>query len=88
LQGRNVKITIKKDTEQMEMHEKKSHTSFGKLILADESNAPIFSILNFYPGFSGADRFPKIGGMVEFKPTPGPIYSVTDEFKFHSVLYN
>lgn len=72
----------------MEMLEKKSHTSFGKLILADEDNAPIFSNYYSYSGFSGANRFPKIGGMVEFKPTPGPIYNITDEFKFHSVTYS
>jgi hypothetical protein len=29
--------------EQMELLEKKSHTSFGKLILADEKNEPLYS---------------------------------------------
>jgi len=68
------KIARKKYLEQNEVLEKKSHTSFGKLILADEKNAPTFS-------FSGAERFQKVGGLVS-KTTPGPVYTVTDKYKF------
>jgi len=69
------KIARKKYLEQNELLEKKSHTSFGKLILADEKNAPEFS-------FSGAQRFQKLGGIMASKTTPGPIYTVTDKYKF------
>lgn len=63
-----------KDEEETELVKKKSQTSFGKLILAKEKTSPIFS-------FGGANRFNSSSNIVK-KQTPGPIYKVTDKYKF------
>ena len=70
----NVKYLLIIDSEEAEMITKKSHTSFGKLILADEKNSPVFS-------FGGANRFSG-GVQITTKQTPGPIYKMSNKFKF------
>ena len=55
---------------------KKSFTSFGKLILSDEKNMPIYSIGN-------ARKFANSGDSATLpKETPGPIYSPASEQKY------
>jgi hypothetical protein len=62
--------------EEKETLQKKSQTSFGKLILADEKTAPQIS-------FGLAHRFANTGDMITIpKNTPGPIYQVTDRYKY------
>lgn len=71
---KNVIHDLLRDIEETDLIRKKSHTSFGKLILADEKNSPVFS-------FGGANRFAP-GTNVHQKQIPGPIYKVTDKYKF------
>jgi hypothetical protein len=58
--------------EEKETLQKKSYTSFGKLILADESTAPVYS-------FGAGNRIDLTGK----KFTPGPIYDITDKYKYN-----
>ncbi len=60
------------------MIQKKSFTSFGKLILSDEKTNPVFSF--------GTDKKFEAGGKVLKTKTPGPIYNVTDQFKYKKVF--
>lgn len=62
------------DKEETELTKKKSYTSFGKLILADEKTSPVFS-------FGGANRF-IVSTNAPQKQTPGPIYKLSDKYKF------
>lgn len=66
--------------EENELIKKRSYTSFGKLVLADEKNSPVFS-------FGGANRF-SAGSHLAKKGTPGPNYNVSDRYKFSVVWYS
>lgn len=68
-------ITIDKKDE--ELRRSKSHTSFGKLILAKEPSFPTYSI-------GKAHRF---GGNSGIESLPGPLYAPTDEtiYKYKKV---
>jgi len=68
-------IGRKKYLEEAEKLNIKSNTSFGKLILADEKTAPGFSF--------GSEKKFHTSGTIQYKKTPGPIYKVTDKFKFN-----
>lgn len=57
---------------------KKSYTSFGKLLLSDEKSAPIVS-------FTAANKFNK-GGAPTNIYNPGPIYKFDNKFKYSKVL--
>lgn len=67
-----IPITFYKDIKETEEAKKRAYTSFGKLILADEFNNPIWSL-------SKADRFAKFGSVISPSFSPGPIYSPSNE---------
>lgn len=78
--------------EEKELIQRKSYTSFGRLILADEKTNPIFSNIISYiniwkiKGFGTDKKFVDAGGRVIQSKTPGPIYDVTDKFKYNKVF--
>ena len=62
--------------EERDAIQKKSYTSFGKLILAEEKSNPIYSI-------GTADRFAVTGDIIEIpKDTPGPQYEIPEVTKY------
>jgi hypothetical protein len=72
---RRRRIAEKKYSDEKEEIKKRNYTSFGKLILSNEKTCPIVS-------FTGAERFNKLG-MLPKTETPGPIYSHSNNIKFH-----
>ena len=70
-------INIYIDIKETEEAKQRAYTSFGRLILADEINEPIWSL--------GKDkRFSKINSAFNLPESPGPIYSPPNEeyYKF------
>ena len=63
------------DIRETEEAKRRAYTSFGKLILSDENNNPIWSL-------GKADRFCKAGVGFSIPCSPGPQYPPTNEEKY------
>ena len=74
---RRRQIAEKKYAEEKRELNKKSYTSFGKLILSSEKSAPLVS-------FTAASKSNK-GGAPTNLTNPGPIYKFENKYKYKSV---